>query len=80
MSICFDGAAAIERAVGTAAEIVWDPDPVIVCPWHQFEFSLSSGECITKSSLRFATYSVDVRDGDVFVDSRPRSPIQRGSR
>jgi nitrite reductase/ring-hydroxylating ferredoxin subunit len=72
MTIAFEGAPAIERATGTVDEVEWEPDPVIVCRWHQFEFSLLRGECLTNRSLRFATYEVDVRDGEVFVDPTPR--------
>jgi nitrite reductase/ring-hydroxylating ferredoxin subunit len=73
MSIGFGGAHVIDRAAGTVEEVVWEPDPVLVCRWHQFEFSVVRGQCLTNAALRFATYDTDVRDGEVFVDPTPRA-------
>jgi nitrite reductase/ring-hydroxylating ferredoxin subunit len=79
MTIDFTDAHVIDRAAGTVDEIVWERDPVIVCLWHQFEFSVSRGECLTNSALRFATYATDIRDGDVYVDPTPRTRGAEGS-
>lgn len=46
--------------------------PVVTCPWHGWEFDLASGRCLTDPRLRVATYPVEVRDGRVHVDTRPR--------
>lgn len=40
-------------------------DAVVVCPWHQYDFSLATGESST--GLRSCVYDVSVVDGDVFI-------------
>lgn len=42
---------------------------VVRCPWHGYEFGLSTGECLfTGSRLRLRTFPVEVRnDGEVLV-------------
>ncbi|MFA5493704.1 MAG: Rieske (2Fe-2S) protein [Porticoccaceae bacterium] len=42
-------------------------EKTIACPWHGWEYSITSGECIFDPSLAQKTYPVEVRDGDVFV-------------
>jgi len=43
-------------------------DPVIVCPWHTWEFRLRDGHCARDASKRIKTYPAEVRDRNVFVD------------
>jgi nitrite reductase/ring-hydroxylating ferredoxin subunit len=43
-------------------------EPVITCPWHQFEFQLSDGRCVVDAKLRVRTFAVTVEDGKVLVD------------
>ncbi len=41
---------------------------VLRCPWHGYEFSLETGECLfTGAKLRVPTFPVEVRDGRVRV-------------
>jgi len=40
---------------------------VVVCPWHQWEYNVCTGENIGDSSLRIATYPVQVEAGDIKV-------------
>jgi nitrite reductase/ring-hydroxylating ferredoxin subunit len=51
---------------------------VVTCPWHQYEFDLTSGRPIfTNVRGRVRTYAVDVVGDDVFLTlqrSRTRSP------
>jgi 3-phenylpropionate/trans-cinnamate dioxygenase ferredoxin subunit len=47
---------------------------VVRCPWHAMEFSLVTGESLfTDSALRIGLHDVAVRDGEVWVDPRPRA-------
>ena len=42
---------------------------VVVCPWHQFEFDLSSGRPLfTNVRGRVRTYPVTVEGGDVYIE------------
>lgn len=44
-------------------------DKVLKCPWHGWEFDLETGKCIFGvSDRRVATYAVEVRDGQVYVE------------
>jgi nitrite reductase/ring-hydroxylating ferredoxin subunit len=49
-----------------------DDDPVIVCPWHAWHFSLRTGVCVTDPSLRARSYEVSVEDGRVIVQMGSR--------
>lgn len=42
-------------------------DRSISCPWHGWEYDLTSGECLFDSSLKQKTFEVKVEDGVVFV-------------
>jgi 3-phenylpropionate/trans-cinnamate dioxygenase ferredoxin subunit len=50
---------------------VYSDRVVVQCPWHQWEFDLGTGECLTDARARIKTYKVDVVDGDIVV-SQPR--------
>lgn len=41
---------------------------VLVCPWHQYEFSVATGACLTSERLAVRTYAVTIRGDGVFVD------------
>jgi nitrite reductase/ring-hydroxylating ferredoxin subunit len=85
MSSSFEGGSAIPTIAGTVGNVELDPtDPVLTCPWHQYEFGLKDGRCRSDRALRVRTYRVDVVDGQVAVDlsrpaRRPREPrLQSG--
>jgi len=63
------------RVLGTMlpsepGEIVFGlDDQVVVCPWHQWEFSLETGRPVfTNAKGRLRLYPVEVRDGLVHID------------
>lgn len=44
-------------------------DLVLKCPWHGWEFSIETGECLFGvSDSKVKTYAVSVRDGEVYVE------------
>ncbi|MFW8566247.1 Rieske (2Fe-2S) protein [Orrella sp. 11846] len=44
-------------------------EQVLKCPWHGWEFSIETGECLFGvSDSKVRTYPVSVRDGEVFVE------------
>ena len=51
---------------------------VVQCPWHQWEFDLETGECLTDERSQIKTYRVDVVDGGIVV-SQPKRPEREGS-
>jgi nitrite reductase/ring-hydroxylating ferredoxin subunit len=69
MDTSFAGGAVLAYASGTTEEPRFEEDqPVVACPWHQYEFSLATGRCMTAERLSARTYAVTVRDGKVLVD------------
>ncbi len=40
----------------------------VFCPWHCFDFSLCTGESSIAPHLRVATYVVEVRDNQIYLD------------
>jgi nitrite reductase/ring-hydroxylating ferredoxin subunit len=51
-------------------EYVFQPtEPLVVCPWHRWEFSLETGQTVGQvTHKRAAVYPVEVVDGEVYVD------------
>lgn len=44
-------------------------DPVLLCPWHGWEFTAADGRAVTGGRFRLRTYAVRVdADGRVLVD------------
>lgn len=42
---------------------------VITCPWHGFQYDVTSGHCLTNPSLKEKTYHVEVNGDEVFVEA-----------
>lgn len=42
--------------------------PVVICPWHHWEFDATTGECIADPRIRSRTYRTHVDGGRVYVD------------
>lgn len=40
---------------------------VIACPWHGWEFDVTTGEHLARDRYRLPTYEVEVEDGNVYV-------------
>jgi nitrite reductase/ring-hydroxylating ferredoxin subunit len=69
MLIGFERGVVAARATGVVGDVAFDEDdPTLVCPWHSFEFSLTTGACRADPKLRARTYPTRVERGRVFVD------------
>jgi nitrite reductase/ring-hydroxylating ferredoxin subunit len=42
-------------------------DEIVSCPWHGWEFDITSGAHLASSNYRLPTYEVEERDGDLYV-------------
>lgn len=42
-------------------------EPVLVCPWHGWEFDVATGTCVTDATQRVRAYEVRVEAGRVLV-------------
>ncbi len=40
---------------------------VVICPWHQWEYNVRTGEMVGNSSVKLATYPVQVEGSDIKV-------------
>jgi nitrite reductase/ring-hydroxylating ferredoxin subunit len=40
---------------------------VLRCPWHQWEFDVTTGQNLADPNRRVRTYEVDVTDGEVYL-------------
>ncbi|MDQ2052816.1 Rieske (2Fe-2S) protein [Natronolimnohabitans sp. A-GB9] len=50
-------------------ELIWTCDKEIVaCPWHGWEFDITSGEHLASDKYRLPSYDVHVIDGDLYVE------------
>ena len=43
-------------------------DGSVVCPMHGWEFDLKSGQCRVGGEATLSTFSVEVRDGVIWID------------
>jgi nitrite reductase/ring-hydroxylating ferredoxin subunit len=40
---------------------------IVRCPWHNWEFDLTTGQNVADPQRRIRTYQVDVADGEVYL-------------
>jgi len=40
---------------------------VVICPWHQYEFNIKTGD--SETGMRLCTFEVEVRDEAVWIES-----------
>lgn len=48
-----------------------DEGQIIRCPWHLWEFDITTGDCIVDAGMRVKTYPVRVEGQDVVVYADP---------
>jgi len=41
---------------------------IVTCPWHGWQFDVTTGQLVTNAAVTLACYPVEVRGEDVFVD------------
>ena len=41
---------------------------VVTCPWHGWQYDVTTGKVVTSPSLGVDTYPVEVRGEDIFVE------------
>jgi nitrite reductase/ring-hydroxylating ferredoxin subunit len=63
-------ASAPPSAYAGELEIARDGE-VIRCPWHLWEFDITTGQCLVDPQMRVKTYPVSIEDGEVVVYADP---------
>ena len=41
---------------------------VVFCPWHDWQYDVTTGECLNAPGFQVRSFSVSLKDGDVLVD------------
>lgn len=69
-----------EGPTGGTIEEEFDPDSlttsktwaregeVVTCPWHGWEFDVTSGQCLSKRDLALPTYDIESREGTLYLE------------
>jgi nitrite reductase/ring-hydroxylating ferredoxin subunit len=53
-------------------DLAWERDGEIIrCPWHLWEFDITTGQCLVDPKMRVKTYPVAIEDGQVVVYADP---------
>jgi nitrite reductase/ring-hydroxylating ferredoxin subunit len=47
---------------------VADDEPVVVCPWHQWQYDLRSGQCTVDPNLRIKSYTITQHDDRLLIE------------
>ncbi|MFB6129868.1 MAG: Rieske (2Fe-2S) protein [Salinigranum sp.] len=42
-------------------------DEILNCPWHGWEFDLTSGECLSRQGVQLPTHPVRIEDDEIVV-------------
>ncbi|WP_137287770.1 Rieske (2Fe-2S) protein [Halorussus salinisoli] len=42
-------------------------DQILNCPWHGWEYDVTTGECLSRQKVQLPQYPVKVEDGNVVV-------------
>lgn len=42
--------------------------PLIICPWHGWEFDCRTGKCTHSDSAAVRSYPTEVRGGDIYAE------------
>lgn len=49
------------------AWVAEDTEHVVRCPWHGWQFDITTGESLQSDRYRTPNYHVEIEDGDIFV-------------
>ena len=46
----------------------WTDGTTVTCPWHCWQFDITSGKCLTVDDYDVASYPIRIEDGQVKVE------------
>ncbi|SEH15648.1 Ferredoxin subunit of nitrite reductase or a ring-hydroxylating dioxygenase [Natronorubrum sediminis] len=47
----------------------WEREGEILnCPWHGWEYDLTSGDCLSRNGITLPSYQVEIEDGKIVVE------------
>lgn len=41
----------------------------VTCPWHRWEYDMTTGHCKTNPALKLKSYKVEVKGDEVFIEA-----------
>jgi nitrite reductase (NADH) small subunit/3-phenylpropionate/trans-cinnamate dioxygenase ferredoxin subunit len=44
-------------------------EKVVACPWHGWQYDVTTGSCLTNPSVQQQTYEVKVQGNDLFISA-----------
>jgi nitrite reductase (NADH) small subunit len=47
---------------------------IVTCPWHGWQFDVTTGHMVGNPAIAAPCYKVELRDGDIFVDVGEEKP------
>ena len=74
------GAVATPIQVESGELTVGEPDSVVRCPWHKWEFDIATGRCTVDERLRVRQYPVSLDGDDVVVSLDKNGPHDEARR
>jgi len=49
-------------------ELAWDDEGrILTCPWHAWEYDVTTGECLSRENIRLIEHDVREEDGEIVV-------------
>lgn len=49
-------------------------EKVVACPWHWWQFDITSGKCLTVPGMDIKSYKVRLEDGEVQIEIEEAAP------
>ena len=71
--LCSSGRIATGIELRDGRPVLAEPDTLLRCPWHKWDFDIASGRCVVDPRLRVRRYAVRI-DGDEVVVSLRHPP------
>lgn len=71
--LCSSGRVATSIELRDGRPALGEPDTVVRCPWHKWDFDIATGQCAVDARLRVRRYAVRV-DGEELVVSLRHPP------
>lgn len=49
-------------------ELEWtDEGKILNCPWHGWEYDVTTGDCLSRKGVKLSSYPVSIEDGEIVV-------------
>jgi 3-phenylpropionate/trans-cinnamate dioxygenase ferredoxin subunit len=68
--LCSSGRVATTIELRDGQPALGEPDAVVRCPWHKWDFDIATGQCAVDARLRVRRYAVRVDGEEVVISLR----------